>query len=303
MQLIKDKFLNYIQFEKRYSQNTFIAYKNDLEKFFEFIEIQYRINNISEVNHTIIRTWLVNLKSQNISNRSINRKISTLNKFYKYLLRESVIEINPMHKVISPKNESRLPTIIEEGKLNKFLDNIEQDGNLSFNDIRDNIILELFYNTGIRLSELINIRQSSINWSNNSIKVLGKRNKERIVLFSNSFSQKLLLYLNEINQLQLNHDFLIITNDGSKTYPMFIYRLIRNKLGNVTLQKKRSPHVLRHSIATHLLDNGAPLNAIKEMLGHESLAATQIYTHNSIDKLKKAYQKAHPKEQINKEEE
>ena len=288
-----ERFLKYLQFEKRYSSHTLIAYKTDLlsfSKFLELIDLE-----IQFANHQIIRSWMVSLMDQSIDPRSINRKISTLRSFYKFLLREKVVKENPVLKIQTPKTSKRLPNFISDDKLSDLLDNqvFEND----FFGLRDKLVLELLFGTGIRLSELLGIKEKDVYLEEKTLKVLGKRNKERIVPINHSLVELLKQYFNDKKvQLFLNDsEVLIVTNTGSPAYPKLIYRIVNKYLSLISTQEKKSPHVLRHSFATSLLNNGADINAIKDLLGHASLAATQVYTHNSIERLKFIYKQAHPK--------
>ncbi len=291
-----ERYIQYIQYEKRYSKHTIIAYTNDLDQFFSYISEQYEITDIKNINYSIVRSWLVNLMENSISTRTINRKLSTLKSFFKFLIREGEISENPMRKIIPPKSSKRLPVFIELEKINFLFDEI--DFGEGFNAIRDKTILELFYATGMRLSELANLKETDFNFSYNTVKILGKRNKERIITFSNKLKVLLNEYLTEKNNkfnLEESDKFLFVTEKGKKIYNKLIYRIVKSYLSKITTLNKRSPHVLRHTFATHMLNNGADLNTIKELLGHSNLSATQIYTHNTIDKLKSIYKQAHPR--------
>lgn len=293
--MLVDRFLRYLEFEKRYSKHTLNAYKTDLLQFEIYLQSQNYSGIDTEVSHFIIRSWLVSLIEAQLNTRSVNRKITTLKSFYKFLIRENLILKNPMAKVQSPKTAKRLPVFVDKIKMNALLENNAETH--SFIDKRNNLIIELFYQTGIRVSELTSL--SVTNTHSNSIKVLGKRNKERIIPIMNSLSSTIENYLTEriiiINDHKLNHDLLLINKNGKPVTRFEVYKLIKEKLGTVTSLEKRSPHVLRHTFATHMLDNGADINAIKEILGHASLAATQVYTHNTIEKLKNIHKQAHPK--------
>jgi integrase/recombinase XerC len=304
----KENFINYIQFEKRYSPHTVIAYRTDLEQFYDFLNSQYGISDIIEVNHSMIRSWLVFMLEKQNSPRSINRKITTLKSFYRFLIKEGFVEHNPARKVITPRTSKRLPVFVEKERMDILLDEIDFGEGL--NAHRNRLILEMFYATGMRLSELLNLKESDIDFHHSTIKVLGKRNKERLIPFSDKFGKLLKTYMRArgyaINGVSAAHGvsaddipakvpYLFFTNSGRKMYPKMIYRIVNSYLGQVTTIEKKSPHVLRHTFATHLLNNGAELNAVKELLGHASLAATQVYTHITIEKLKKIYQQAHPK--------
>lgn len=291
--MVNESFFQYLQFEKRYSSHTIIAYKSDLESFIDFIKSQYEIEDISQLKHTFIRSWIVQLMDSGIKSKSINRKISTLKTYYKFLQREGEIKQSPMLKVISPKLPKRLPQYVEEKGMDDLLS--QNDFENTFEGIRNRLILEMFYATGIRVSELVNLKTADVNTSSMQIKVLGKRNKERIIPISEHLIPLMKIYLDEKSHSIGTNEFYFCNEKGESIYTKYIYRLVKKELSNVTTIQKRSPHVLRHTFATHMLNNGADLNAIKEILGHSSLAATQVYTHNSIEKLKNIYKQAHPK--------
>lgn len=245
----------------------------------------------------MIRTWLVELMDDGISTRSINRKLSSLKSFFRFLMKEGLIEDSPLLRVPSPKTAKRLPVFIEEESMSRMFE--EFSGDKGYESLRDRIILETFYATGMRLSELIGLRTQDISFSNSTIRVLGKRNKERLIPIGNNLSHQLEDYLKEKQNtdflVEQGEGYLFVTKQGKKLYPRLVYRLVREYLDQVSQVEKKSPHVLRHTFATHMLNRGADLNAIKEILGHANLSATQVYTHNTIDKLKKIYQQAHPK--------
>jgi len=288
--MVKD-FINHLKFEKRYSKHTLVSYETDLSQAEGYSTSEYDVDLLGS-SHLIIRSWIVSLIESGISTRSINRKISSLKAYYKFLKRNKKIENNPMVKIVSPKTEKRLPQYIREDDMSKLFsyDLFEDD----YSGQRDRLLIELFYLTGMRLSELINIKPIDI--ANDAVKVLGKRNKERIIPLNAKISSEL-KRLEELNGDNFNErePFLFLTDSGKKLYEKFVYRKVNHYLSVVTSQSKKSPHVLRHSFATHMLNNGAELNAIKEILGHANLSATQVYTHNSIDKLKNVYQQAHPR--------
>lgn len=302
--MVQGKFIDYIQYEKRYSPHTVSAYRTDLDQFYSFLQIQYNITDIRDVTHPMIRSWLVLLMQEKISPRSVNRKLTTLKSFYKFLLKEGLVSINPMRKIISPRTSKKLPSFVEKEKMAMLFEKINFGE--GFPALRDRLILEILYATGMRLSELINLKEMDIDFHQSTLKVLGKRNKERLIPFSNKFADLLKTYLNGKKSYLENAEFpkppgtpddlwLLVTDNGKKAYPRFIYRTVTKYLSQVTTLQKISPHVLRHTFATHLLNNGAELNAVKELLGHASLSATQVYTHNTIEKLKTIYKQAHPK--------
>jgi integrase/recombinase XerC len=293
--MYKDLFLKYLQFEKRFSINTVKSYQNDLTQFVVYIGEQFNISNPESVNEKIIRSWIVDLMEKEYSSLSVNRKISTLKTFYKFLLRQGYIKINPMDKVVSPKTKKRLPLFVEEKQITILLDDLALGDD--FSSIRNRTIIETFYNTGIRLSELIGIKNSDIDLYNNTIKVLGKRQKERIIPIHSAFAKSLKNYIQVKNSVftDSKHDFFFVTDKGDKLYERFVYRVVNKYLTLVTTIEKKSPHVLRHTFATHMLNHGADLNTIKELLGHANLSATQVYTHNTFEKLKTIYKQAHPR--------
>lgn len=284
-------FLDYLRFEKRYSQHTLISYQNDLEQFFKFLE-PYNIT-VDAITSAIVRSWLAELKGSDMSAKSINRKISTLKSFFKFLMRQGVINQTPMTTVVSPKVNKRLPAFVEEKNTHTLFTHVEFGDNWTAKTER--LILLLFYNTGIRLSELIHLREKNIDTDYAQIKVLGKGNKERII----PVSKELLTEINEyITQKPVRLEGVtevLINKKGKPLYTKFVYNIVKKYLSEVTTVQKKSPHILRHTFATHLMNNGADINAVKELLGHASLAATQIYTHNTIEKLKEVYKKAHPR--------
>ena len=286
----RDSFINYLSAEKRFSVHTIVSYSSDIDQFFVFILDNFNINSdISEVNFQIVRSWIAYLLEQGISPRSVNRKISTLRTYFKFLIREGVLSESPMLRVVSPKTKKRLPLFIEEEQIEELLNEVRFDD--GFIGDRDKLILELFYVTGIRLSELINIKISDINFNNNIIKVLGKRRKERLIPISIAFSEKVKLFIKKYNI----KCYLFTNIDGNQVYTKLVYRIVNRYIGKISSINKKSPHILRHTFATHMLNNGADINAIKELLGHANLMATQVYTHNTIDKLKSVHKHAHPR--------
>lgn len=289
-------FIQYLSSEKHYSAHTVKAYQNDLIQFFEFLESTYSISDTSKVNSQIIRSWLAALIQQGVSARSASRKLSSLKNFFRYQVKRGNISDNPMLKVVSPKVPIKLPQFIDQSKISKLLDEVKF-GN-DFQGLRNKLVLELLYATGMRVSELCNLRTRDLDKGRLMVTISGKRNKQRLVPLSNHLFKQIEEYQDlKAKSFSENstNDYLIVTNKGHKSYPKFIYNIVHKSLALVTTQTKKSPHVLRHSFATAMLDNGADLNAIKELLGHSSLAATQVYTHNTIDRIKRIYEQAHPK--------
>lgn len=290
----KDKFLGYIRDEKRYSKHTVIAYGNDIGQFHDFLNRKLANFVLSDVNHKLIRDWIVVLMSTGITPVSVKRKISTLKSYFKYLLREGVVDSNPIDLVILPKVGKKLPFFVSE-------DNMEdlKDGDFfsnSFEGLRDRLIIEVFYQTGIRRSELIELKLGDVDFSRMQILVTGKGNKQRLLPIEFGLSQLFEDYLcSRKKEINPNNDWVFVTNIGLKVYDKLIYRLVKKYLSYVTTMTKRSPHVLRHSFATHLLNNGAEILAIKDLLGHSNLAATQVYTHTSFKQLIKVFKQAHPR--------
>jgi integrase/recombinase XerC len=289
------QFLDYLRFQKRYSPHTIISYENDLTAFATFLTKEYESPAIDSIKTTYIRTWLADLKENGISSKSINRKISSLRSFFKYLLKNEVVKVSPVTAIISPKMPKRLPQFVEEKDVkNLFGETVFSEG---FKGLTEKLILEILYNTGTRKAELINLKEYQIDFSNSNIKVTGKGNKERIIPINNQLIDQIKLYIAEKRRLigREEKNFLLVSEKGKPLDPKYVYNIAKKYLSLVTTIDKKSPHIFRHSFATHLMNNGADINAVKELLGHSSLAATQIYTHNTIEKLKDVYKKAHPK--------
>tara|TARA_Y100000589_G_C27117819_1_gene615051 strand:+ start:496 stop:1386 length:891 start_codon:yes stop_codon:yes gene_type:complete len=288
-------FSEYLALEKNYSQHTVLAYIRDLEMFQEFLNENHNSEIIENVDYSEIRQWIVELVNGGLSNRTINRKVSSLNSYYKFLQKSQQLEANPLrkHKALKVGKKVQLPFSKEE--LKQVLENSIEV--VDFESARNRLIIELFYATGIRRIELVNIKLSDLDLSKNQIKVLGKRNKERYMPLLSSLVNTLDIYLSYRNSLPkiTDKEYLFLTKKGVKIYEMLVYRIINKYFSVASSKAKCSPHVLRHSFATHLLNEGADLNAVKELLGHTSLAATQVYTHNSISELKKVYAKSHPR--------
>jgi integrase/recombinase XerC len=286
-------FLDYLKFEKRYSQHTILSYENDLAQFFAYLASQFDSPAIADISALFIRSWLAELKEEGISSKTINRKISTLKSFFKYLLKTGVIKETPMTTVTAPKISKRLPVFVEEKDMSTLFEHVEFAD--TWKGRTDKLVIRLFYATGMRLSELIHLKESQLDVSNSQVKVLGKGNKERIIPLSADLLDALTDYLKEKPVRVSGIPNLFVTEKGKALQPRAVYATVKEMLSQVTTLQKKSPHILRHSFATHLMNHGADLNAVKELLGHSSLAATQIYTHNSIEKLKEVFNKAHPK--------
>lgn len=287
---ITQSFLDYLSHEKKYSDYTVLAYKGDLLQFEHFLDTEYGISDLYSVSSVQIRTWLADLSLAGLEGSSISRKLSTLKRFYKFLLINKELDKNPTELISSPKKKSKLPSFIPESKVESLYQNSTLE---EFEENRDILILQLFLETGIRLSELINIKVNHINLDAQEIKVLGKRKKFRLVPFSFQLKGQIIELTSKNPDVRC--EYLFQTSKGKKVYPSLVYRMVNAKLSNLTTQNKKSPHVLRHTFATNMLNNGAELNSIKELLGHSSLSATQIYAHNSFEKLKSIYKTAHPK--------
>lgn len=286
------EFIDYLSYQKRFSVHSIAAYRKDLETFWEYANKE-GYSTLHELNHLVIRSWLVSLMESGMESRSVNRKISTLKSYYKFLIKEEKVEINPMAKIISPKTAKKLPVFVDKTHMENLFDfEVFEPG---FEGHRNRMIMLLFYQTGMRLSELTGLKKSDIDFSNCQLKVLGKRNKERIIPLTLNFKKELNEYILAIPPDYADGSFLFAQKNGKKLYPKQVYNIVNEALSHVTTIHKKSPHVLRHTFATHMLNNGADLNAIKEILGHANLSATQVYTHNSIEKLKNVHKQAHPK--------
>ncbi|MBP6456695.1 MAG: tyrosine-type recombinase/integrase [Chitinophagaceae bacterium] len=287
-------FIEYLQFEKRTSAHTVLSYKTDLEQFFLFIKLTFDCDNVAKITHQHIRSWLASLKEKGLENKSILRKTSSLKSYFKFCLLHNIIEISPTQKIISPKLKNKLPIFVREQELVNTIEETDFEENIKGET--EKLLIILLYETGMRRNEIINLSISNINFYTFQLKILGKGNKERIIPIRKKTIELIKEYILLRSEIeQITHDFLFVLKTGKQLYPEFVYRIVTKHLGNNTTLNKKSPHILRHSFATHLLNNGAELNAIKELLGHSSLAATQIYTHNSIEELKNIHKKAHPK--------
>jgi integrase/recombinase XerC len=288
-------FIKYLKFEKRYSGHTIISYQNDLDQFEGFLQSNYPDFTLATSEYSVIRSWIIELSERGLDASSINRKIACLRSYYKFLLREEIISQSPMMKIKVLKTNKKLPHFVKEGDMTSMLDGSFENNH---DGLRQRLILELFYGTGMRLSELISLKESQINLHDQTLKVLGKRNKERVIPFSTSLVSMIKEYKAARDKevaLKEGYPFLFVTDRGEQLYPMMVQRIVKKYLKVFSSVEKKSPHVLRHSYATHLLNKGAEINAVKDLLGHSSLSATQVYTHNTFEKLKKTFDQAHPK--------
>lgn len=293
-----NQFISYLSKEKRCSINTVEAYQNDLALFSEYIRREFELSDLSKVNQDMIRSWMVTMIDYGTLPTTVNRKISTLKSFYNYLIKLRLVTENPARLVRSVKKPHKLPLYYKEDQIDEYLDKFSED--LEFSELRDILVIQLLYSTGIRRGELIGLKNSDIDMKAKTLKVLGKRNKERVIPISSVLVSILNNYLASKHKLFTTNsgsEYLIVTDKGKMSYPKLIYRIVNRELAGLTGAVK-SPHVLRHTFATHMLNNGADLNSIKELLGHANLNATQIYTHNTIEKLKKVYSDAHPRARI-----
>ena len=291
-----DSFINFLEHEKRASKHTVLAYQKDLEQFQEFCNISFEKEDITQADHAEIRAWIIDLVEQGLSPNSVNRKIATLRSFYKFLMRSGEISKDPTYKIKALKTPKRLPEFVQEESIEKILESDVYAPD--FEGQRDRMVMEFLYLTGVRLSELLSLRWKDINLLEDSVRVLGKRKKQRIIPLTNTLKKNIISYkkvFEETFSFVDQSDYFIVRKDKSPAYPMKIYRIVRHYLDLFAQTSKRSPHLLRHTFATHLLNKGADLNAVKDLLGHASLAATQVYTHNSMEKLKAVFDQAHPK--------
>lgn len=288
-------FLDYLKYEKRYSLHTLVSYQTDLDAFFNFLQQTFGDLSIEKISHNAIRSWLAALKEHGLAARSINRKISTLKSFFKYHLKTGKLKVSPMTKVISPKTGKRLPVFVNEADTEQIIHALNQSTD-NWKLLNAKMLISIFYETGMRLSELINLKEKQVDFSRSHIKALGKGNKERIIPVGKEIIATIKEYIGmKKKEIGNAEDFLLVTEKGKKIYPKYAYLLVNQFLGQISTLDKKSPHVLRHTFATHLMNNGADLNAVKELLGHSSLASTQVYTHNTIEKLKEVHKKSHPK--------
>ncbi|MBA9078884.1 MULTISPECIES: tyrosine-type recombinase/integrase [Rufibacter] len=288
-------FFKYLQYEKRFSPHTITSYQVDLQQFQEYLKETYHLEDIKEANHAIIRSWVVSLVQKELDSRTIHRKIASLRSYFRFMVQRGLAQNNPTLRIKAPKLAKKLPAFIPEDTFTQVLD--QGDFPNTFKGQRERLILELLYGTGMRLAELLGLKISDLSLSASTLKVLGKGNKERILPLNTSLTAVIENYLS-LRQTAFpdnNSSFLFVTDKGEPLYPKYVYRVVTKYMGMVSTAAKNSPHVLRHSFATHLLNRGADLVAIKDLLGHASLAATQVYTHNSIEQLKAVFEKAHPK--------
>lgn len=290
-----DRFYSYLQFEKRFSPHTLLAYRNDLEAFGAFLQRRYEVPDLKATERDMVRSWVVDLMEAGRSPSTIARKLSVLRTYFRFLLKEAVITANPVQHVRAPKAGRRLPVFVEESRMERL--RTVFDGEMSFPSCRDRLIVETLYQTGIRLTELIGLREEDLDFDRQKLRVIGKRRKERVIPFTREFGNWLQEYirLKKLTPFDNKPEVLFVKDNGERLNPRFVYTVVKNYLDMVDTPGKKSPHVLRHTFATHLLNKGADLYAVKELLGHASLAATQIYTHNSIARMKEAWKQAHPK--------
>ena len=290
-------FIKYLQYEKNNSFHTVVAYKEDILQFQNFVNQQVGMCDFGKIDSSLVRQWMISLKKEKYTETSINRKISSLRSFYKFIKKQGLTTNNPLSKINSLKTKKKLPIFFKESEMESVLSDNNIFTGTKFENVRNSLVIELLYNTGIRRSELIEIKDCDFNFFNLTLQVTGKGNKQRLIPFSNILRESLMHYI-EIRKTTFNKssDYFIVNNKGGKSYPNLIYRIVQQNLGKVSSLTKKSPHVIRHTFATSMLNNGAELSAIKEILGHASLAATQVYTHTSFEQLKKIYKQAHPRE-------
>ena len=289
------RFSDHLKFEKRYSAHTVRSYHDDLTQFNDYLETQFGGMKLRDISAPVVRSWLASMKQHKMTARTITRKISTLKSFYKFMMRSGVVAKSPMTGIVSPKLAKKLPSYVEEKQLKTLFRDVEFEDD--WNGYTAKVAIRMLYQLGIRLSELVNCREAQVDHANRQVKILGKGNKERIIPVGKELLKLLKDYAGKKRQVfeQPEKTYLLVTGKGKKLYPKYIYRLTHDYLELVTTIEKKSPHVLRHSFATHLMNNGAELNAVKDLLGHESLAATQVYTHNTIEKLRNVHKRAHPR--------
>lgn len=290
-----DEFIQYIRYEKNYSTHTVLAYKHDLESFFQFAGEDHDINSPNDVDSDIVRSWMVFLLENNVSTRTVNRKLSCLKSYWHFLIKRDHASKNPLARVVSPKTKKPLPVFLREDEMYELLE-VKTEVENRFEEIRDRLIIDFFYQTGIRLSELIGLTDGAVDLNLKAIKVNGKRNKQRLIPFGDNLKSNIINYLElRAKNIVSESDAFFVRENGKPLYPQMVYRMVHNKMSGVATLTKNSPHVLRHTFATTMLNNGAELNAVKELLGHSSLAATEVYTHTTFEELKKVYKQAHPR--------
>lgn len=290
-----NNFIEYLSFEKKYSKHTVLAYHKDLLAFQNFCEVEFEQSDIQNIHYAQIRSWVVNLVNKGLSNRSVNRKVASLKAYYKFLHKNDFIQLNPLLKHKALKVQKKIQVPFSQKEVDSVINNISEGKEDDFEAIRNKLMVELFYSTGIRRAELINIKHSDVNFYNKTIKILGKRNKERYVSILPSVLETLQKYLILKNSFKNYNSALFVTKKGDKIYETLVYRIINSYFSRASSKVKKSPHILRHTFATHLLNEGASLNSVKELLGHSTLASTQVYTHNSLEQLKKVFNQAHPR--------
>lgn len=292
--MLTNSFLDYLRYERNYSGKTVSAYAEDISQLEEFAKEEVGEFNPAEVKSDLIREWIVSLMDKGYTSTSVNRKLSSLRSFYKYLLKQGVVEVDPLRKISGPKNKKPLPSFLKEGEMNRLLD--ETDFGEGFKGCRDHLIIGMFYATGMRLSELIDLDDKDVDFSASLLKVTGKRNKQRLIPFGDELRDAMLAYVDVRNEaVSERSEAFFIRENGERLYKSLVYNLVKRNLSKVVTLKKRSPHVLRHTFATTMLNNEAELGAVKELLGHSSLATTEIYTHTTFEELKKVYKQAHPR--------
>ena len=292
--MLTDSFLDYLRYERNYSEKTVLAYGEDISQLREFAQEEIGDFNPAEVTPELIREWIVSLMDKGYASTSVNRKLSSLRSFYKFLLKKKVVLVDPLRKITGPKNKKPLPSFLKENEMNRLLD--DTDCGEGFEGCRDHLIIEMFYATGIRLSELIGLDDKDVDFSASLLKVTGKRNKQRLIPFGDELKEGMLEYVNVRNEQVLESGgAFFVRKNGERLYKNLVYNLVKRNLSKVVTLKKRSPHVLRHTFATTMLNNEAELGAVKELLGHSSLATTEIYTHTTFEELKKVYKQAHPR--------
>ena len=292
--MLTDSFLDYLRYERNYSEKTVLAYGEDISQLREFAQEEIGDFNPAEVTPELIREWIVSLMDKGYASTSVNRKLSSLRSFYKFLLKKKVVLVDPLRKITGPKNKKPLPSFLKENEMNRLLD--DTDFGEGFEGCRDHLIIEMFYATGIRLSELIGLDDKDVDFSASLLKVTGKRNKQRLIPFGDELKEGMLEYVNVRNEQVLESGgAFFVRKNGERLYKNLVYKLVKRNLSKVVTLKKRSPHVLRHTFATTMLNNEAELGAVKELLGHSSLATTEIYTHTTFEELKKVYKQAHPR--------